>query len=81
MGKKSDLIQYIRVQWYNKWMIHYNPLGWANTNSNIESFNATINRDFFQRERLSVFGVVLTIEEMIIYYSKNKILVDRVKMS
>jgi hypothetical protein len=29
-----------------KWQMFHNPPGWSNTNSNIESFNATIKRDF-----------------------------------
>ena len=48
------IYQYVRDNWYlsrfNKWMIYHTPPGWANTNSNIESFNATIKRDFFQEE-------------------------------
>ena len=30
----------------------------------------TLKRDFFKRKRLSVFGAILKIEEIIIYYSE-----------
>lgn len=70
---KDDLYTYISTHWYdsrwNKWMIYHSPPGYANTNSNIESFNATIKRDFFFRKRLSVIGAVSKIEEIIRYYS------------
>jgi hypothetical protein len=54
-------------------MIYYNEPGYANTNSNIESFNATIKRDFFKRKRFSVYGAILKLEEIIKYYSKADI--------
>ena len=54
-----------------------NHQGWTNTNSNIESFNTTIKRDYLQRKRLSVFGAVLKIEGMIIYYSKIQIIFNQ----
>lgn len=53
---------------FNKWMSYYNPPGQACTNSNIESFNATIKRDFFHRKRLSVAGAVIKFEQIIKYY-------------
>jgi hypothetical protein len=39
---------------FSKWQIWHNPPGWANTNSNFESFNATIKRDFSLRKQYSV---------------------------
>ena len=75
--KQNTLYEYVRVQWFesrfNNWMIYHTPAGWANTNSNIESFNAVIKRDFFKRKRLSVFGAVLKIEDIIKYYSTANI--------
>lgn len=76
--KEEDLYEYIRVQWYdsrfNNWMIYHTPAGLANTNSNIESFNATIKRNFFfNRKRLSVYGATLKLKELIKYYSKTNI--------
>ena len=44
----------------------------SNTNSNIESFNVTIKRDFSLRKRYSVWGSVDIIEEIILYYSTCK---------
>ena len=35
-------------------LIFRNNAGFANTNSNIESFNATIKRDFTGRRRMSI---------------------------
>ena len=59
----DDLFTYVNTQWltgvFNKWMIFNNEPGWANTNSNIESFNAVIKRDFFKRKRFSVYGAIL----------------------
>jgi len=57
---------------FSKWQIFHTPPGWANTNSNIESFNATIKRDFSLRKRYSVYGSVNVIKQMIIYYSTHK---------
>jgi hypothetical protein len=50
----------------------HNLLGWSNTNSNIESFNATIKRDFSLRKRCSMWGSVDIIEEIILNYSTCK---------
>ncbi len=58
-------------------MIYHTPPGFANTNSNIESFNATIKRDFFMRKRLSVLGCALKLEDVIKYYSSNDIEFNR----
>ena len=72
----DDLYEYVNKQWlegaFNKWQIYHNEPGWANTNSNIESFNAAIKRDFFKRRRMTVIGAVHKIEEIIKYYSTNK---------
>jgi len=57
---------------FSKWQIWHNPPGWANTNSNIESFNATIKRDFSLRKRYSVYSSVNVIKQIISYYSTNK---------
>ena len=56
---------------WSKWQIYHNPPGWSNTNSNIESFNATIKRDFSLRRRYTVYGSVNIIKEIISYYSVN----------
>ena len=73
---ENGLFEYVRSTWYesrfNKWMIYCNPPGWANTNNPIESFNATIKRDFFMRKRHSVFGAVLKLELIVKYYSNKE---------
>ncbi len=43
----------------------HNPPSWSNKNSNIESLNATIKRDFSLRKRYSVWGSIDIIEEII----------------
>ena len=57
---------------WSKWQIFHSPPGWSSTNSNIESFNATIKRDFSLRRRYTVFGSVNVIKDIITYYSTNK---------
>jgi hypothetical protein len=54
-------------------MIYHTPPGFGNTNSPIESFIATIKRDFFLRKRLSVLGCALKIEDIIKYYLSDDI--------
>ena len=69
------MLKYIKEQWlekYNNWQIFRNPPGYANTNSNIESFNASIKRDFTFRKKLSVYVAVNKIKEIVHYYSVNK---------
>ena len=56
---------------FKKWKIFHNPPGWSNTNSNIESFNAVIKRDFTLRRRYSVYASVEMMEDIILYYSTN----------
>jgi hypothetical protein len=56
---------------FSNWQIFNNPTGWASTNSNIESFNATIKRDFTFRKRYSVFMSINVIVDMIVYYSTH----------
>ena len=51
-----------RKKTVSKWQMFHNPPGWSNTNSNIESFNVTIKRDFSLRKRYSVWGSVDIIE-------------------
>ena len=74
--KKTRLVYEYCSTWFNgrwsNWQIWHNPPGWANTNSNIESFNATIKRDFSLRKRYSVYNSVSVINQIIAYYSTNK---------
>ena len=67
--------KYIREQWinsrFNCWQIYHSPPGYANTNSNIESFNRQI-KAFTQKKKLSVFGMVDKCKEMVYYFSKEQ---------
>ena len=72
--KKYELMyNYINNQWlsepFNKWQIFRNNPGFANTNSNIESFNAAIKRDFTTRRRLSIPAALAKFREIVDYYS------------
>lgn len=64
---------YFNKQWvenhrFNKWQIFQSPPGYANTNSNIESFNRQI-KGFTHKKKLTVFGMIDKCEEMVNYYS------------
>jgi hypothetical protein len=56
--KHADFYNYVKKQWldssFNKWQNFRTPPGYAATNSPIESYNATIKRDYTLRKRLSV---------------------------
>ena len=68
----KDMLSYFKKSWllgdFTKWQIFHNPPGYASTNSNIESFNASIKRDFTLRRRLSV-AVIMKFGEITTYYS------------
>ena len=49
--------QWINNEKFNKWQIFHSPPGYANTNSNIESFNRQI-KGFTQKKKLTVFGMI-----------------------
>ena len=72
-SESYDLWNYVNKQWFedpfNKWQIYHNDPGLTNTNSNIESFNAAVKCDFFKRKRMTVYGAVCKIEEIVKYYS------------
>jgi hypothetical protein len=63
---------YIEDQWFKgsftKWQIFRNPLGLANTNSNIENFNAIIKRDFTGKRKLKMKTALKKLDEIIFYY-------------
>jgi hypothetical protein len=70
-----ELLLYMKTQWFEgkfcKWQIFRTPPGFATTNSNIESFNSVIKRDFTSRKRQSIMNAINIINEIIIYYSTN----------
>jgi hypothetical protein len=65
----------METQWLDgpfcKWKIFRTPPGYAITNSNIESFNSVIKRDFTNRKRQSIMSAINIIEEIITYYSTH----------
>jgi hypothetical protein len=71
------MYDYVNKQWFksnfNKWQIFRNPPGYANTNSNVESFNNVIKRDFTGRRKLPLKTALNKLEEIITYYSNNDI--------
>lgn len=68
-----DIVEYINEQWFkgifNNWQIYHNEPGFANSNSNVESFNSVIKRDFTSRKRLNIIVALEKIAEVITYYS------------
>jgi len=67
---------YMMTQWidnarFSKWQIFHSPPGYANTNSNIESFNRQI-KGFTQKKKLSIFGMLDKCCEMVHYYSTSQ---------
>lgn len=68
-----ELYDYINEQWFenvfNKWQIYQNEPGYANSNSNVESFNNVIKRDFTSRRRLSIKAALEKIGQVIVYNS------------
>ena len=63
--------QWINNEKFNKWQIFHSPPGYANTNSNIESFNRQI-KGFTQKKKLSVFGMIDKCCEMVHFYSTEQ---------
>ena len=72
----KEVRNYVCIQWldnpkWSKWQIYHSLPGYANTNSNLESFNRQI-KIFTLRKKLSVFGMVNKCEDMIHYYSSQQ---------
>jgi len=55
-------------EWSN-WMIYHSKPGLANTNSNIESFNNVLKRDYFERRKVPMRTALTKLIECIVYYS------------
>ena len=72
-----EFVNYVNAQWftgrYNKWQIFRNDPGMANTNSNIESYNATVKRDYTLRKRLSVITLLDKFKTIVIVESGSTI--------
>jgi len=55
------------------WQIYHNKPGHANTNSNIESFNNCLKRDFTDRKKMTMRSAMVKLKEVVLYYSTNKL--------
>jgi hypothetical protein len=70
-----EMYIYIRDQWlvsvFCNWQIFRNNPGFANTNSNLESFNATIKRDFTNGRVSHISGAIKKLGQMIEFYSAH----------
>ena len=55
-------------EWSN-WMIYCSKPGLANTNSNIESFNNVLKRDYFRSRKVPMRAALDIIIECIVCYS------------
>ena len=77
LNNHYDMYEYIRDQWlegdFRMWQIFRNKPGYANTNSNLESFNATIKRDFTNNTAFYISGAIEHIGEIIEFYSENAV--------
>jgi len=71
-----EMYDYIKKEWidsqYCNWQIFRNKPGFANTNSNLESFNNTVKRTFTKRQSFYISGSISKLAEIILYYSINK---------
>lgn len=54
---------------WSNWMIYCSKPGLANTNSNIESFNNVLKRDYFERRKVPMRTALNKLFECITYYS------------
>ena len=54
-----------------RWQIFRNKPGYANTNSNLESFNATIKRDHFKGKVSHISGSITHVGNIIRFYSSH----------
>jgi len=68
---QDAIYKWIDNEKFNKWQIFHSPPGYANTNSNIESFNRQI-KGFTQKKKLTIFGMVEKCCEMVHYYSTEQ---------
>jgi hypothetical protein len=70
------MYNYIKEQWIDsqfcRWQSFRNLPGYANTNSNLESFNETIKRDFTNKRVSHIFESLSKIAEIITYYSDHQ---------
>lgn len=58
----TDVVEFLNEHWFtgvfNNWQIYHNNSGFANSNSNVESFNIAIKRDFTERKSFNIFVAV-----------------------
>ena len=72
-SKKEPSMYDYCTSWFNgewsNWMIFCSKPGLANTNSNIESFNNVLKRDYFERRKVPMRTAISKIFECIVFYS------------
>ncbi len=56
---------------FNKWQIFHNDPGYANTNSNIESFNATFKRNYTKYNKCSILSILRKLIDCVIEYGNK----------
>ena len=70
---EQAMFDYIHQQWFTgvftKWQVYRNFPGYANTNSNLESFNSTYKRDFNNRLKMSIVKAAKCVFKCILFYS------------
>ena len=75
-GSTKRFYEYFFNSWiqgnHTKWQVFQNPIGFANTNSPIESFNNTIKTAFTFRKKRSVFHFIKKMMDIVSFYSLNK---------
>ena len=73
--REPEMFKYVNEQWlqgfFNNWKIFRNDPGYANTNSNIESFNASFKRDYTKHFKCSIITICNKIFECIVEYSTS----------
>ena len=71
----EQVMLYMEAQWltgsFSNWQIFCNVPGYANTNSNIESFNATFKRDYTKFFKCTMLTAVKKLFQCIVDYSNR----------
>jgi hypothetical protein len=74
-NEHEAMMTYMNEQWFtgvfNQWQIYLNDPGYANTNSNNESFNSTFKSDYTKFCKCSILSACKKILECITYYSNS----------
>ncbi len=73
--KNEIFYNYVNKQWltgrYKQWQLFRSPPGYARSNSNIESFNAVIKRNYTKRIRKGIIAGMDVINDIVGDYSND----------